>query len=242
MRLTYANVVSTLALFLVLTGGAAYAAHRYLTKKSVGTSQLRANAVTTSKIKANAITTRKIKKIAVSSEKLKENAVTREKLADAAVNKEKIDMADVPFGRVVARMRGSSSVQLEESTFKQLPLSPSVYTQEAEELDTYYGSVNVNFPASCEAPRRAIAVIFVDKSKPTEASSEEEASAAGVVSDEGTGAVTRQIQLSPFYANGVSFENAAPKTHSVALTVAGECKSGGPPTAGSAAVDVVGVR
>ena len=91
-RLTYANVVSTLALFLVLTGGAAFAAHRYLTKKSVGTPQLKSNAVTTAKIKANAITTRKIKRIAVSSDKLKEDAVTTEKLADGAVDAEKIDL------------------------------------------------------------------------------------------------------------------------------------------------------
>jgi hypothetical protein len=48
-RLTYANVVATLALFLVLSGGAAYAASR-LAKNSVGSAQLRKNAVTPAKL------------------------------------------------------------------------------------------------------------------------------------------------------------------------------------------------
>jgi hypothetical protein len=72
-RLTYANVVSTLALFLVLAGGAAYAAR--VAKKSVGAPQLKANAVTTAKIKANAVTNRKIKANAVGTGKIKDGAI-----------------------------------------------------------------------------------------------------------------------------------------------------------------------
>jgi hypothetical protein len=48
-HLTYANVVATLALFLVLSGGAAYAASR-LAKNSVGAAQLKKNAVTPAKL------------------------------------------------------------------------------------------------------------------------------------------------------------------------------------------------
>jgi hypothetical protein len=48
-HLTYANVVATLALFLVLSGGAAYAASR-LAKNSVGAVQLKKNAVTPAKL------------------------------------------------------------------------------------------------------------------------------------------------------------------------------------------------
>jgi Collagen triple helix repeat (20 copies) len=51
-RLTYANVISTLCLFLVL-GGGAYAATK-LPKNSVGTNQLRAGAVTPPKLSAAA--------------------------------------------------------------------------------------------------------------------------------------------------------------------------------------------
>ncbi|HET7122014.1 MAG TPA: hypothetical protein VFI17_12300 [Solirubrobacterales bacterium] len=49
-KLTYANVVSTLCLFLVLGGGAAFAATVVLPKNSVGTKQLKKAAVTPSKL------------------------------------------------------------------------------------------------------------------------------------------------------------------------------------------------
>ena len=49
-HLTYANVVSTLCLFLVLGGGAAYAVTTVLPKNSVGTKQLKKGAVTPAKL------------------------------------------------------------------------------------------------------------------------------------------------------------------------------------------------
>jgi hypothetical protein len=58
-RLTYANVTSTLALFLVLAGGSAFAAN-HLAKNSVGAKQLKRGAVTAAKIKKNAVTPAKL--------------------------------------------------------------------------------------------------------------------------------------------------------------------------------------
>lgn len=55
IRLTYANVISTLALFLVLGGGAAYAA-AHLPKNSVGAGQLKNGAVTGAKVKDGSLT------------------------------------------------------------------------------------------------------------------------------------------------------------------------------------------
>lgn len=57
--LTYANVMSTLCFFLLLSGGAAYAAS-HLGKNSVGTGQIRNNAVTAAKIRNGAVTAAKI--------------------------------------------------------------------------------------------------------------------------------------------------------------------------------------
>lgn len=54
-HLTYANVVASLALFLVISGGAAYAAS-HLAKNSVGSKQLRANSVTGRKVKDGSLT------------------------------------------------------------------------------------------------------------------------------------------------------------------------------------------
>ena len=59
-RLTYANVMSSLAVFLVVAGGSALAANQ-LGKNTVGTKQLKKNAVTTAKVKNGAITGAKLK-------------------------------------------------------------------------------------------------------------------------------------------------------------------------------------
>lgn len=64
-RLTYANVISTLCLFIVL-GGGAYAATQ-LPKNSVGTKQLKKNAVTGKKIKKGTIGTEKLTASAVAT-------------------------------------------------------------------------------------------------------------------------------------------------------------------------------
>lgn len=56
-RLTYANVMSSIAVFLVIGGATAFAA---LGKNTVGTKQLKKNAVTTTKIKNGAITSSKV--------------------------------------------------------------------------------------------------------------------------------------------------------------------------------------
>lgn len=58
-RLTFANVISCLALFVAL-GGAAYAATK-LPKNSVGTKQIKNSAVTAAKVKKGAITGAQIK-------------------------------------------------------------------------------------------------------------------------------------------------------------------------------------
>lgn len=84
-RLTYANVMSSIAVFLVL-GGAAVAASQ-LPKNSVGSKQLKKNAVTTKKIKNNAVTGGKLKNGSVTNEKLAEGAVTGNKVAAGTIGR-----------------------------------------------------------------------------------------------------------------------------------------------------------
>lgn len=59
-HLSYANVVATLALFLVLAGGTALAAKQFLPKNSVGTKQLKNNSITGAKVKDGSITGSKL--------------------------------------------------------------------------------------------------------------------------------------------------------------------------------------
>lgn len=72
-RLTYANVMSSIAVFLVIGGATAFAA---LGKNTVGSKQLKKNAVTAAKIKKNAVTTAKIKKNAVNGSKVKDGSLS----------------------------------------------------------------------------------------------------------------------------------------------------------------------
>jgi hypothetical protein len=120
-RLTYANVMSSIAVFLILGGATAFAASN-LAKKSVGTPQLKNNAVTTAKIKNNAVTSAKIKgnavseaKIqsnAVSEAKIQSNAVTTAKLKNEAVTGEKINKSTlgvVPSATTATNLNGQTS-------------------------------------------------------------------------------------------------------------------------------------
>jgi hypothetical protein len=96
-RLTYANVIASLALFVAL-GGSAVAAG--LAKNSVGPNQLKKGAVTASKIGKKAVTNGKIAPKAVTAGKLGPNAVlpgnlgagiiSTDKIAASAVTAEKI--------------------------------------------------------------------------------------------------------------------------------------------------------
>ena len=73
-RLTYANVMSSIAVFLVLGGATALAAG--LAKNSVGSKQLKANSVTAKKIEKNAVTSKKIKANAVTGAKVKDGSLS----------------------------------------------------------------------------------------------------------------------------------------------------------------------
>jgi hypothetical protein len=78
-RVTYANVMSSIAVFLVLGGATAYAA------KKIGSNEIKSNSITTGKIKKNAVTSAKIKKNAITSAKIKNGAVTGAKINTSTI-------------------------------------------------------------------------------------------------------------------------------------------------------------
>jgi hypothetical protein len=91
-RLTYANVMSSIAVFLILGGASAFAA------KKIGSNQLKANSITTGKIKKEAVTTAKIKKNAVNGSKVDEatlGEVPSATRATTAANAEKVGGASL---------------------------------------------------------------------------------------------------------------------------------------------------
>lgn len=103
-RLTYANVMSSLAVFLILGGATAFAAI-----KKVGANEIKANSIKTGKIVKEAVTKGKIKNGAVSESKLVDGAVTTNKIADNAVTTGKIANDAVTGDKV------------KESTLSQVP-------------------------------------------------------------------------------------------------------------------------
>jgi hypothetical protein len=108
-RPSHTTVVAYLALFLVVSGGAALAATQ-LRKNSVGAKQLKKNAVIAAKIKngavtankiaANAVTASAIADEAVTTGKIANNALTTGKLANGAVTTGKLGDGSVTTGRL----------------------------------------------------------------------------------------------------------------------------------------------
>ena len=80
-RLTYANVMATVAVFIAL-GGASYAALK-LPKNSIGAKQLKKNAVTATKIKNNAVTGAKVKESTLATVPTAQTATTANSAAVA---------------------------------------------------------------------------------------------------------------------------------------------------------------
>jgi hypothetical protein len=222
-RLTYANVMSSLAVFLILGGATAIAA------KKIGSHQLKANSVTTAKIKKGAVT----------SKKIKDGAITTAKIGDAAVTGGKIDAGTTPFARVVAKLRGNGSLGLDEA-LQSYPLTPATYTQGAEEDDWFMGAVEVTFEPACEPPRTAGALVLVDAPSPNKPEGGQEIVARGSVVDKSGGTVSERIELAPYIS--ARFEPGTPTPHTVSLEVEGTCNGGSGIMETSGAVDVIGVK
>lgn len=101
-RLTYANVMSSLAVFLVLGGATAFAASK------IGPNQLKAGAVTTNKMAKESVKTGKIFKEAVSTAKIKNNAVNGAKVDEATLGPVPIAETAAPraYARAIASTEG----------------------------------------------------------------------------------------------------------------------------------------
>jgi hypothetical protein len=150
-RLTYANVIASLALFVAL-GGSAVAAG--LAKNSVGPNQLKKGAVTGKAIRKQAVTAGKIapkavvagklgpnavlpgnlgagiidaSKIsagAVTAEKIKNNVITTNKITNAAVNSQKISAAGVATSNLAEK--AVTTAKLNDGAVTAAKLAPDV--------------------------------------------------------------------------------------------------------------------
>jgi hypothetical protein len=157
-RLSYANVMSTIAVFLVLGGGAAFAAG-HLGKNTVGSKQLKKNAVVTSKVKANAINGSKVADGSLTGADLAAGSVNTAQLADGAVNSAKVLDKSLTGGDVGSDTLTGTNIK--ESTLGKVP--------EAEKLD---GKTTTQFLSSTIYKNESALEAGVDKGEGTFAISE----------------------------------------------------------------------
>ena len=218
-RITYANVMSSLAVFLVLGGATALAAG--LARNSVGSKQLKRNAVTSAKIKRNAITTAKIKNNAVTGAKIKASST--------------------PFSQIVYEARGNSAVALPTGGGGLYPLSNASYTQAANRDDSYIGALDVTFQPGCTAPRTITAYVLVDPANPSVPTINDVA-AAGQFQDTAGGTVSQRVNMSQYISGGIRFQQSTPAKHTLYIATQVSCTAGSGVQATSGGVDVIGTK
>ncbi len=117
-KLTYANVVSTLALFVAISGAGAYAVGN-LPPKSVGEPELRPGAVTAEKLRKNSVIAPKIMALAVKQGKIANGAVSAAKLGNGAVGSEKLAEGAATTSKLADNAVTGSKV--DESSLGQVP-------------------------------------------------------------------------------------------------------------------------
>lgn len=157
-RLTYANIVSTVALFLALGGGAAYAASKVnssdLAKGAVHTTNVYKRAITSGKLAVGAVRsnqvvdgaigTKQLGDGAVGSKQILGGAVGAAKLADGAVGSKQIGAAAVAPSNLefpvfyVASPRGGSTPVTEGPD--PYPLTDSTWTQNPGQIEVIFGA------------------------------------------------------------------------------------------------------
>lgn len=125
-RLTYANVVSTVALFLALSGGVVFAAAK------IGTRDIQADAVATGKIAPRAVTAKRLAEGAVKGRQLGRRAVASRAIAKEAVTPGKMSF---PVHFVAEASGGSAPVTSGPTDY---PIDGNTWTQ-------HPGSINVVF-------------------------------------------------------------------------------------------------
>ena len=100
-RMTYANVVSTIALLLAVGGGTAYAATK------IGTGNIRYHAVTGSKVATNAITASKVKNSALSGSDIRDNS-----LRGADIRNGSLEAVDFAAGQLPKGDKGDPATSI----------------------------------------------------------------------------------------------------------------------------------
>jgi hypothetical protein len=163
-RLTYANVVATLALFLSLCGGAAFAANTIrsgdIAPGAVGTADVHQRAITSGKLAVGAVRGNQIAPRSVGSAQIAPGSIGRSELAPDAIGTSEIapgsirpDQLEVPVSTIAEG--GGGSVQPLPTSTSGYPLSGAEWTQRPGEVNLVMAEMtgtlawNGTFPNGC---------------------------------------------------------------------------------------------
>jgi hypothetical protein len=173
-RLTYANVISSLALFLVLSGGAAFAASKIgsgnIKANAIKSKQLARNSVTSSKIKPGSIQSNDIALGAIGAQQLAANSVDGSKVPDGSLSASDLSSppgpvlgvtpvaattvatatggpVTVPTGGEEEEEGEEGEEEGEEAGAAQIPLTGGTFTQAAQENIIYLAQVEATLSA-----------------------------------------------------------------------------------------------
>jgi hypothetical protein len=149
-RLTYSNVISTLALFLALSGGVAFAASKVhsgdIANGAVKTSKLHQRAVSSGKLALGAVRSNQIADGAVSSTQIANGAVNSAQIANGAVSSAQIRAGSVapsdlqvPLSFAANPTGGSVRVPTSGEPAP-YPLGNNVWTQTPGEVNVTFGA------------------------------------------------------------------------------------------------------
>ncbi len=187
MKLTYANVVSSLALIIAIGTGGAYAASK-LPDNSVGEFQLRSGAVTAQKIRKNAITAPKIKAEAVKQGKIANGAITAPKLTQGSVSTSSLQEGSVTNPKLAGDSVTGDKVL--ESSLSQVP--------SASRADFATEAQTANPPAFARVTKEAT----IDSSQSKSIASVKAGSLAGIYCVSAQGFNPAGAQVTPYFEGG----------------------------------------
>lgn len=137
-RLTYANVASTLALFLALSGGVAFAASK------IHTDGIFKRAVTSGKLALGAVRSNQIADGAVSARQIANGAVSARQIADGTIGAAQVGAAaiapsNLQFPVFFAASPVGGSLPVPSGELVPYPLSDAGWTQKPGQLDVVFG-------------------------------------------------------------------------------------------------------
>jgi hypothetical protein len=182
-RLTYANVMATLAVFLAL-GGGAWA----LSRNSVGAKQIKKNAVRAPEIKKNAVRAAEIRADAVGATEVADDSLTGGDL-------DELSLGEVPRAAAAGNADSVDGLSLERVFFKADPNTPVAAIASL-------GVLRIN--AGCDVAGNVVATVEpASGAPPLELKHEGEGNANGVFDDQSAVAAPRTITFGGTSAAGM---------------------------------------